>query len=99
MKNILVVTLSNIGDVILTTPVITNLAVLYPQARLTVVVGPRARPVLEGSRETHRERVSVAIEGWRLTFDGRFKHIERDDAPPLRFDLQQDPWECENLVL
>jgi arylsulfatase len=57
-----------------------------------------ARPVLEGRTETHREVVTSAFEGWRVTFDGRFKQVERDDAPPLRFDLQRDPWECENLA-
>ena len=40
--NILVVTLSNFGDVIMTTPVIMALVCKYPEARITVVVGPRA---------------------------------------------------------
>lgn len=44
--NLLVVSLSNIGDVILTTPVLTALCEKFPGARLTVVVGPRAREVL-----------------------------------------------------
>jgi lipopolysaccharide heptosyltransferase II len=49
-KNILLITLSNIGDVILTTPVLMTLAAHYPGHRLTVVAGPRAKGVLEGSR-------------------------------------------------
>jgi lipopolysaccharide heptosyltransferase II len=52
--NILVVTLSNFGDVILTTPVIMALAKKYPEARITVVVGPRARSVLQRSPDIHR---------------------------------------------
>lgn len=52
--NILVVTLSNFGDVILTTPVIMALARKYPGARLTVVVGPRAQAVLQRSPAIHK---------------------------------------------
>ena len=52
--NILVVTLSNFGDVILTTPVIMALARKYPEARMTVVVGPRARSVLQRSPDIHK---------------------------------------------
>ncbi|MBI2166826.1 MAG: glycosyltransferase family 9 protein [Candidatus Omnitrophica bacterium] len=48
--SILLVTLSNIGDVILTTPVIASLRSIFPWARLTVVAGPRAAPLLEKSR-------------------------------------------------
>ncbi len=53
-NNILVVTLSNFGDVILTTPVIMALAKKYPEARITVVVGPRARSVLQSSPDIHK---------------------------------------------
>ncbi len=49
-KRILVITLSNIGDVILTTPVIMALHAHFPEAKMTVVVGPRAKDVLAGSR-------------------------------------------------
>lgn len=49
-KNILVITLSNIGDVVLTTPVICSLRALFPGAKFTVVVGPKAAPLLQGSR-------------------------------------------------
>jgi arylsulfatase A-like enzyme len=56
------------------------------------------RPVLEGKSETHRERVTSAFEGWRMSFDGRIKDVQRDDAPPLRFDLARDPWECQPLA-
>jgi len=53
-QNLLVVTLSNIGDVILTTPVIASLKAAFPVSRLTVVVGPKARGLLEGSRQIDR---------------------------------------------
>ncbi|HXV28305.1 MAG TPA: lipopolysaccharide heptosyltransferase II [bacterium] len=52
-KNILFVTLSNIGDVIVTTPVLMALAARFPDAKLTAVVGPRAKEVLTGSRFIH----------------------------------------------
>lgn len=52
--NILVVTLSNFGDVILTTPVIMALVRKYPEARITVVVGPRARSILQRSPDIHK---------------------------------------------
>lgn len=52
--NILVVSLSNIGDVILTTPAIVSLAEQFPRAKITVVVGERAATLLEGSRLIHR---------------------------------------------
>ncbi len=53
-RHVLVVTLSNIGDVILTTPVMTSLLKQYPGASLTVVCGPKAAPILQGSRAIDR---------------------------------------------
>jgi len=50
VQSILFVTLSNIGDVILTTPAIMALTAKFPQARMTVVAGPRAKGILEASR-------------------------------------------------
>jgi len=41
--------LSNIGDVILTTPVIMALMRRFPEAKITVVVGPRAQGILQRS--------------------------------------------------
>lgn len=52
--HILIVTLSNIGDVILTTPVITFLARQYPKSSVTVVCGPKAAPLLEKSHWVDR---------------------------------------------
>ncbi|OQA57834.1 MAG: Lipopolysaccharide core heptosyltransferase RfaQ [Candidatus Omnitrophica bacterium ADurb.Bin277] len=52
--SILVVTLSNIGDVVMTTPVIMALRMRFPEARITVVVGPKAKPVLEKSKAIQR---------------------------------------------
>lgn len=47
IKRILVITLSNVGDVILTTPVVRTLAKEFPGSRIDVMVGPRAKEVFE----------------------------------------------------
>ncbi len=54
VKNILFITLSNIGDVILATPVLSILSSRFPNAKITVVAGPRAQGVLQGSGRIHR---------------------------------------------
>jgi len=69
--NILVVTLSNFGDVIMTTPVIMALARKYPQARITVVVGPRARSVLERSADIRK----IVIYDKKAPFPEKLKFI------------------------
>ncbi len=63
-KNILIITLSNIGDVILTTPVMASLRSLFPDAKFTVVVGPKAVGLLEGSREIERLLIYDKFAGW-----------------------------------
>ncbi|MBM3249034.1 MAG: lipopolysaccharide heptosyltransferase II [Candidatus Omnitrophica bacterium] len=45
-KNILVISLSNIGDVILTLPVIDTLKENFPGVRISVVVGPKATELI-----------------------------------------------------
>lgn len=47
VKRILVITLSNVGDIILTTPVIRTLAREFAGARIDVMVGPNGREVFE----------------------------------------------------
>jgi len=69
--NILVVTLSNFGDVILTTPVITALARKYPGARITAVVGPRAKSVLQRSPDIHK----IVIYDKKASLWGKLKFI------------------------
>jgi len=69
--NILVVTLSNFGDVIMTTPVIMALVRKYPEARITVVVGPRARSVLQRSADIHK----IVIYDKKASFWKKLKFI------------------------
>ncbi|MCB9800513.1 MAG: glycosyltransferase family 9 protein [Candidatus Omnitrophica bacterium] len=54
ITSILFISLSNIGDAILTTPALMALVHQFPDARLTVVSGPRARGVFEQSRFVHK---------------------------------------------
>lgn len=47
VNRILVITLSNVGDIILTTPVISALKSKFPGARIDVMVGPNGREIFE----------------------------------------------------
>lgn len=47
VKRILLITLSNVGDIILTTPALRTLAKEYPAARIDVLVGPKGREIFE----------------------------------------------------
>ena len=49
IRKILIITLSNLGDVILTLPVIASLRKAFPKAALYVVVGEKVRELLEGN--------------------------------------------------
>jgi lipopolysaccharide heptosyltransferase II len=54
VKKILFITLSNMGDVILTLPVLDSLRGSFPQSKITVMVGPRPKEVFEGSPNIDR---------------------------------------------
>ena len=51
IQKILFITLSNIGDAILTTPSLDLIRRFFPKSKITVMVGPRAREVFEGHPE------------------------------------------------
>ncbi len=53
IKKILVISLSNIGDVILTFPVMDILRRDFPEAHIDIVVGPKARDFFEGNPNFH----------------------------------------------
>ncbi|MDP8263096.1 MAG: glycosyltransferase family 9 protein [Candidatus Ancaeobacter aquaticus] len=48
IRKILFITLSNVGDVVLTTPVMNILCQRYPHAHFTILVGPKASSVFDG---------------------------------------------------
>lgn len=54
IHNILVISLSNIGDIILTTPIISLLREHFPTSQVTVAVGPKGVSILEGSKTVDR---------------------------------------------
>ena len=47
VKRMLVITLSNVGDIILTTPAIRSLRKEYPGSRIDVMVGPQGKGIFE----------------------------------------------------
>ncbi len=49
VEKILVVTLSNLGDIVLTTPVMAALRDRFPKAFMTVIVGPKGKDLLANS--------------------------------------------------
>ena len=54
VKRILVITLSNVGDIILTTPVMATLAIEFPAARIDVMVGPRGKEIFDHDRRVFK---------------------------------------------
>jgi len=59
-------------------------------------------PVLDGSSDSHRDYVFSGLVwprgAWHLVFDGRYKLVNIEGEPPILFDLQDDPWEDENIA-
>jgi ADP-heptose:LPS heptosyltransferase len=86
---ILIVSLSNIGDVILTTPVITSLKDKFPDSRMTLVVGPRARGVVEGSRFIDRLVVYDKQASWsrKIEYVRQLREVNYDYVVDLRNSL------------
>ncbi|MCM8778506.1 MAG: lipopolysaccharide heptosyltransferase II [Candidatus Omnitrophica bacterium] len=84
IKKILVITLSNIGDVILTTPVIENLKTNFPQSALDVLVGPRGKEVLEKDRKIR----SLIIYDKHASLRGKLNLIKKLGFE--RYDLVVD---------
>ncbi len=69
VKRILVITLSNVGDIILTTPVVEALLREFPRARLDVMVGPRGREVFRH----HKRLNNLIIYDKKAPFPEKFK--------------------------
>lgn len=80
VKKILFITLSNIGDVILTLPVLDVLRQNYPHSQITVVAGPRAkelfianpllyRVIIYDKRAALREKARFSVDVLKQRFD------------------------------
>ena len=54
VKKILFITLSNMGDVILTLPVLDSLRGNFPQSKITVMVGPRPKEIFQDNPKIDR---------------------------------------------
>ena len=79
INNILVISLSNIGDVVLTLPVIDTLKENFPNARINVVVGPKAtelinndfrlNPIIFDKRMPLKSKIGFLIYLMKQKFD------------------------------
>ena len=89
IHKILVVTLSNLGDVVLTTPVFESLARAFPKARLDAVVGKNAAVALEGHPSIHR----VILLDKKISFFKKLEFLQkiRRERYDLIVDLRYSP--------
>ena len=85
VKNILVISLTNLGDVILTTPVLSALREKFPNAFLAVVIGPKAEELFRGSRTINEV---IVYDKKRMTFFDRLQWVY--GLRKRRFDLAVD---------
>ena len=65
-KNILVVNLGGIGDILLSLPALKALRGLYPQARISMLIVPRVREMMEGS--PYVDELFALDVGWGSRF-------------------------------
>jgi len=84
IKRILVIGLSNIGDAILTTPVIETLRRHFPQAQLAVLIGPRAFSVFKNDRRVDKRIIYDKTICWKNKL-GLVNRLRQD-----RYDLVVD---------
>ena len=86
VNRILVINLSNIGDAVLTTPVIQTLKSNFPQAHLAVLVGPRAFSVFKNDRRIDKKIVYDKAISWKnkLGLIDRLRHDRYDLVVDLR---------------
>lgn len=86
---ILLVSLSNVGDALLTLPVLARLRRQYPEAVADVIVGPRASGVFDGDPRVHRVWVFDKRGGARakLRMLGQVRRERYDLTVDLRRSL------------
>jgi len=86
VRSILFVTLTNLGDVILNTAVLAKLLGRYPEARVTAVVSPRGRSILEKSPQI--QRLVIYDKRASLFEKLRFVRELRRESYDLAMDLR-----------
>lgn len=87
-RNILLIRLDNIGDVLTTTPSIKALRRLYPGAHISCLINPKSRDVLDGNANID-EIITIDApwyHGWRLTKVKQVFKVIRD-LQKKNFDL------------
>lgn len=79
-RRILIVSLSNIGDVFLTVPVVRAVQEILPDAKVTVLVGEAAREIFQGDPRLHEvipyDKKAPFRKKWRLIQVLRRKHFD-----------------------
>ncbi|RJQ49483.1 MAG: glycosyltransferase family 9 protein [Gammaproteobacteria bacterium] len=88
MRGILFITLSNIGDAVLSTPVLERLHQCYPQAMVDIVADPRSGFLFEHCPYRGEIFLKVKPEGWRGVV--ALLHTLRRKRYDLIVDLRTD---------
>lgn len=88
MRNILFITLSNIGDAVLSTPVLERIHETWPDARVDIVADPRSSFLFEHCPYRGEIFLKVKPEGWRGIV--RLLHALRRKRYDLIVDLRTD---------
>ncbi|MGB5439175.1 MAG: glycosyltransferase family 9 protein, partial [Gammaproteobacteria bacterium] len=85
-RSILLITLSNIGDAVMTTPVLEALHHRYPKARIDIVTDARAGSLFEHC--PYRGEIILKHKGWRgtLALLKRLRTTRHDLVVDLRTD-------------
>ncbi len=88
MQRVLFITLSNIGDVVLTTPVLERLHQCYPEALIDILTDARAREVLEHCPYRGDILLKEKRAGWRglLRLVRALRHTRYEAIVDLRTD-------------
>ncbi len=84
INKILFITLTNIGDVILTLPVLDSLRLGFPESKITVMVGERPREIFENNPDIER----VVVYNKRSKLKEKIKLF--NELRKERFDLVVD---------
>ena len=86
IKRILVITLSNIGDAVLTIPVIENLRLHFPKEHIAILVSPRSFAVFKSDKRINKRIVYDKKISWRnrLALINRLRHERYDLVVDLR---------------
>jgi len=86
VSRVLVITLSNLGDCILTTPVVKTLALNFPEARIDVMAGPNGKEVFEKDPSISKvivyDKHASVMEKRRLS--SKLRHLKYDLVVDLR---------------